>query len=240
MLPTFFRFSSCRGIKTVANKFTVYNTEYLFHNLKEIIYFTNLLEGTKFDRKINTLLTNEENFFNKIHEIKQNINNSDFIYIEISTLTYYMDKNGNIGQAERIKEQMKLGNVMSGEFINYKITENEFVEDIKYLQNYFNKPILFTGHITSDCKLYNNLQFWLKFIEQPIRKSSKEEELYYLLESRKIINNYLEKHTTNFIIIENIIKDYPAEDILIDTVHYTPKGYDVLYENVNNIIPKIK
>lgn len=235
MINEIFRFSSCRGIKPHN-----ISSNFLFHNIKEILFFLDLINGKIKNNYIkNSLLENEEMY--NFSEIVETLNNCSFIYIEISTLKYLKDKYGNIGHDIYIKNMVKEGKIEENYFKEYIYTEEELLNDINTLESKLNHcTIIYTGHITVKLNI-NNRDYLLSKVERACETNLKqiEDKFYKIMSKRNEINKFIKKYCKYYIIIEDIFKDYKCEEYLLDTVHFTDKGHSIKLLYLTNFIKKI-
>ena len=241
-----YRFSSCRGVDNGGSRAECYgwervsdinilNTQWLFHTTKEIIYFLKLLDRYKNNnRSVNSLLPNEDYFFNNIEQIKRSLKLSDMIYIEISSLAYYMDRYGNVGQVTRIGSETKAGNIKPGVFEKYTLTEDELVKDMAYLERYFKKPIIYTGHgvtIDTNCSPEDQLTLEREF-------KLKWSTIVRVMESRNLITKYIKRHAKYHLVISSILKG--CKLCLHGLNHVNKSGKEVLNKYARKLIRKVK
>ena len=235
MFDNIFRFSSCRGILT-----NNISSNLKFHNIKEILFFLDLINGKVKNNYIKNSLIKNEDIYN-FSEILETLNNCNIIYIEISTMKYYKDKYGNVGHDIHIKNLINAGEIKDDYFKEYIYTEEELLNDIKILENKLNDyTFIYTGHIT--VKLNDdNKDYLLSKVERSGETSLEqiEDKFHKIMYRRNQINKFIAKYCKNYIITEDIFKDYKCKEYLLDTVHLTDNGNSIKTTYFINFLKKI-
>ena len=229
-----FRFSSCRGINV--NNISM---NFKFHNIKEILFFLDLLDNKNKNNYIkNSLIENEDNLEEVINLLKK----CDIIYVEISTLKYNKDEFGNIGQIVRINNLIRNNIISKNHFKDcYYLDDDELLYDIKLLENKLNwAKIVYTGHITLNMNSENK-DFILSKIERENETNLQQIENKFnkIMESRRKINDFIIRYCKYYMIIEDVFKNYDCKEYLLDMVHYTEYGYKILHDKFQIILKQL-
>lgn len=147
------RFASCRGPQ-VSN----ISRSVPLHTIREMVFLVEIMTGRRELRDyINESLAytkhidliNPEDY--RYKDLQKVIDNCDAVFIELSTLSYSVDANGNIGQTNRIRDLVKDGTIDRDVFTCHKLTYEEIVDDLEKLKTYLpGRSFYCQSHITFD------------------------------------------------------------------------------------------
>jgi hypothetical protein len=183
-----FKIGSCRSELT-SQTFNIISHVGYFHTTKEVLQLLDFMDGDKkiIDAKYPELIIQGYNNYDYKHQ-KQVLDNSHFILIEISSIKIFHDDN-NYYQQDYLYSKYSSDKHDIMNIKNYKLTEEQLIEDVELIKNRINKPIIFMGAID-----YN-----MKELNLGLTVNSN-----FRLENRNMITRVFKKYTTNPIIHEDI------------------------------------
>jgi len=219
-----FVFGSCRTSYLKTNdKYTVIKNHDFIHTTKEVLQYLDF-----FDNKKNVLealypsgiIYNDYlDTFNPIYYKKQ-LEESDIVVIELSSIHLYYDKKNYYYQLNRLS---KIKNLDKSEWIDkdnnfhYLLKEEDLYDDMITIQSRINKPIIYQGHVNFYFDNY-----------EPLKQKN------YVINERQIIDNAILKYNQNkSIIYKNVFTNYNWRDILLsenDLNHLNSFAINILKE----------
>ena len=225
-----FVFGSCRTNYLKTNdKYTVIRNHDFTHSTKEVLQYLDF-----FDNKKNVLealypsgiiYTDYLDKFDSNYYKKQ-LEESDIVIIELSSIQSYYDKKKYYYQLDRIS---KIKNLSKSEWVDKDnnfhevLQEEDLYNDMITIQSRINKPIIYQGHVNFYFDNY-----------EPLKNKN------YVINERQIIDNAIIKYNYKYsIIYKDVFTNYNWRDILLsenDLYHLNSIGMDVLKEYVEKII----
>jgi hypothetical protein len=225
-----FIFGSCRtNYLQTNNKYTVIRNIDCIHSTKEILQYLDF-----FDNKKNVLealypsgiIDNDSlDKFNSNY-YKKELEESDIVIIELSSINSYYDKKKYYYQLDRIS---KIKNLSKSEWVDKEsnfhdvLKEEDIYNDMITIQSRINKPIIYQGHINFYFDNY-----------EPLKNKN------YVMNERQIIDNAIIKYENKYsIIYRDVFKNYNWRDILLsenDLHHLNSFGMNILKEYVEKRI----
>ena len=225
-----FIFGSCRTNYLQTNdKYTVIKNHDFIHSTKEVLQYLDF-----FDNKKNVLealypsgiIYND--YLDKFDSnyYKKQLEESDIVIIELSSIQSYYDKKNYYYQLDRIS---KIKNLSKSEWVDKEsnfhdvLKEEDIYNDMITIQSRINKPIIYQGHINFYFDNY-----------EPLKNKN------YVINERQIIDNAIIKYNyKHSIIYKNVFINYNWRDILLsenDLYHLNTFGMNILKEYVEKII----
>jgi hypothetical protein len=225
-----FIFGSCRtNYLQTTDKYTVIKNHDFIHSTKEVLQYLDF-----FDNKKNVLealypsgiIHNDSlDKFNSNY-YKKELEESDIVIIELSSIQSYYDKKNYYYQLDRIS---KIKNLSKSEWVDKEsnfhdvLKEEDIYNDMITIQSRINKPIIYQGHINFYFDNY-----------EPLKNKN------YVINERQIIDNAIIKYNyKHSIIYKNVFINYNWRDILLsenDLYHLNTFGMNILKEYVEKII----
>ena len=225
-----FIFGSCRMNYLETNdKYTVIKNHDCIHSTKEVLQYLDF-----FDNKKNVLEALYpsgiiykdylDNFDSNYY--KKQLEESDIVIIELSSINSYYDKKKYYYQLDRIS---KIKNLSKSEWVDKEsnfhdvLQEEDLYNDMIIIQSRINKRIIYQGHINFYFDNYESLK-----------------NKNYVMNERQIIDNAIIKYENKYsIIYKDVFKNYNWRDILSDQndlYHLNSFGMNILKEYVEKII----
>jgi hypothetical protein len=225
-----FVFGSCRTSYLKTNdKYSVIKNHDFTHSTKEVLQYLDF-----FDNKKNVLealypsgiIYNDYlDTFNPDYYKKQ-LEESDIIVIELSSIQSYYDYKKYYYQLDRLS---KIKNLSKSEWVDKDnnfhevLQEEDLYNDMITIQSRINKPIIYQGHVNFYFDNY-----------EPLKHKN------YVINEREIIDNAIIKYENKYsIIYRDVFKNYNWRDILLsenDLYHLNSFGMNILKEYVEKII----
>ena len=192
--------------------------------------FLDLMDETKkiTDIKYPELVLNDYNNYDYKLQ-KQLLDNSHVVLIEISSIKIFHDDKNNVYQQDYLFSKYSKDKHENMNITNYKLSEEQLIEDIKMIKNRIKKPIIFMGAIDYNMK------------DLPLGLTMNTD---YRLESRNMITRVLKKYAEHHIIYEDIesniynICPISKKTNKIDICHLSDNGKKIIAKYFVNIVKK--
>lgn len=225
-----FIFGSCRTRYLQTNdKYTVIRNHDTLHSTKEVLQYLDFFDNKKniFEALYPSGIINKDYLDNfNSNYYKKQLEESDIVIIELSSIQSYYDKKNYYYQLDRIS---KIKNLSKSEWVDKEsnfhdvLKEEDIYNDMITIQSRINKPIIYQGHINFYFDNY-----------EPLKNKN------YVINERQIIDNAIIKYNyKHSIIYNNVFINYNWRDILLsenDLYHLNTFGMNILKEYVEKII----
>jgi hypothetical protein len=222
-----FKFGSCRSElgKGTANKW-FYGNHYT-HSTREVLQYLKMFKDKSIFEKCKHptgIMHNSRTFLSRVDDLARQLEEADVVYIEISTLKDTTDADGYSYREDHANPHHHdpLDVSIYSQFKQHIMTSEEIVKDLAEIKSLVNKPIIVQSHIN------------IKFDGLGSLASSN-----YVLLSRETIDKAIVDSGLPSVLLKNVLKFDDWKEVCTDTIHFTPKGLELINAYVENLINQI-